>query len=413
MKIWIKLLVGSVLGVIAGIFIPAQAQGFFDSLAGLLVGIGRYVLFPFVFFSLGIGTSELRQEKRLARVYLSSLKYLALSAGLLVLIGTLSVLVFPPERIPITVEAEKAFASVSVMDGLRAIFPRNLFSVFWGSGDFLLPLIVLAFLLGVNMDFDRQLTRPIVQIFDSLSRIFYHLNSLVVELFGLAMIVITAAWMMRISHADLGMYKQILIILAVDVGIVVFGVFPGCLYLLGVKENPYRWLYAAMGPAIAGLFTGDAYLSLGVLSKHGKLGRLPPVRRSGKGGHGDGRERLLHPDPSLILQPRDHFPADPVGDAVLIHCLVRARGCAGQRRVLLDLHALRDLREGAAGRLPHPPHDRAAPRQPRSLRRRCRLRARLALDRARGERVDRGGNGELYLREYVKPSPPPRTSWSR
>ncbi|MCX7040153.1 MAG: cation:dicarboxylase symporter family transporter [Spirochaetes bacterium] len=109
-----------------------------------------------------------------------------------------------------------------------------------------------------------------MQIFDSLSRIFYHLNSLVVELFGFAMIVITAAWMMRISHVDLAMYKQILLILAVDVGIVVFGVFPGCLYLLGVKENPYRWLYAAMGPAIAGLFTGDAYLSLGVLSKHGK-----------------------------------------------------------------------------------------------------------------------------------------------
>ena len=270
MKIWIKLLVGSVIGVLAGIFIPAQAQGFFDSLSGLLVGIGRYVLFPFVFFSLGIGTSELRQEKRLVRVYLSGLKYLALSAALLVLIGTLSVLVFPPERIPITVEAEKAFASVSVMDGLRTIFPRNLFSVFWGSGDFLLPLIVLAFLLGVNMDFDRQLTRPIVQIFDSMSRIFYHLNSLIVELFGFAMIVITAAWMMRVSHADLAMYKQILIILAVDVGIVVFGVFPLSLYLLGVKENPYRWLYAAMGPAIAGLFTGDAYLSLGFLTKHGK-----------------------------------------------------------------------------------------------------------------------------------------------
>jgi Na+/H+-dicarboxylate symporter len=270
MKIWIKLLVGSVIGVLAGIFIPAQAQGFFDSLSGLLVGIGRYVLFPFVFFSLGIGTSELRQEKRLLRVYLSGFKYLALSAALLILIGTLSVLVFPPERIPITVEAEKAFASVSVMDGLRTIFPRNLFSVFWGSGDFLLPLIVLAFLLGVNMDFDRQLTRPIVQIFDSMSRIFYHLNSLIVELFGFAMIVITAAWMMRVSHADLAMYKQILIILAVDVGIVVFGVFPLGLYLLGVKENPYRWLYAAMGPAIAGLFTGDAYLSLGFLTKHGK-----------------------------------------------------------------------------------------------------------------------------------------------
>ena len=270
MKIWIKLLVGSILGVIGGIFIPVQAQGFFDSLAGLFVGVGRYVLFPLIFFSLGIGTSELRQEKRLVRVYLSGLKYLALSAALLIVIGTLSVLVFPPERIPITVETQKAFAPVSLMRGLAAIFPKNLFSVLGGSGDFLLPLMVLAFLLGVNLDFDRQLTRPIVQIFDSLSRVFYHLNSLVVELFGIAMIAVSAAWMSHLTHADLAMYKQILIILAVDVVIVAFGVFPGCLYLLGIRENPYRWLYASIGPAIAGFFSGDHYLSLGILTKHGK-----------------------------------------------------------------------------------------------------------------------------------------------
>jgi Na+/H+-dicarboxylate symporter len=270
MKIWIKLLAGSLLGVVAGIFIPAQAQAFLDQLSGLLVGIGRYVLFPFVFFSLGIGTSELRQEKRLGRVYLSGLKYLVLSTAALVILGTLSVLVFPPERIPITVESEKAFAPVNIMEGLRSIFPRNLFLVLGGSGDFLFPLMVLAFLLGVNMDFDRQLTRPIVQIFDSLSRIFYHLNSLVVELFGIAMIVIAAALMVRITHADLAMYKQILIILAADTVVVVFGVFPLCLYLLGVRDRPFRWIYAALGPAIAGLFTGDAYLSMGVLTKHGK-----------------------------------------------------------------------------------------------------------------------------------------------
>jgi aerobic C4-dicarboxylate transport protein len=74
----------------------------------------------------------------------------------------------------------------------------------------------------------------------------------------------------HLSHADLGMYKQIIIILAVDVAVVTFGVFPGALYLLGIRENPYRWLYAALGPAITGLFTGDAYVSLGVLTKHGK-----------------------------------------------------------------------------------------------------------------------------------------------
>jgi len=197
MKIWIKLFIGSLIGLAVGFFVPVQAQGFFDSLSSVLVGIGRYALFPFIFFSLGIGTSELRQEKRLGRVYLSLFKYLALAAGLLIIIGTLSVLVFPPERIPITVEADKSFTAVSVLDGLKSIFPGNLFGVFFGGGDFLLPLMVLAFLMGLNMDFDRQLTRPVVQIFDSLSRIFYHLNSLVVELFAIAMIAIAAS---RVSH---------------------------------------------------------------------------------------------------------------------------------------------------------------------------------------------------------------------
>jgi len=271
MKIWIKLLVGSSLGLVLGFFIPVQAQAFFDGLSGLLIGIGRYVIFPFVFFSLGIGASELRQEKRLGRVYLSALKYLALSAGVLVVIGTLSVLVFPPERIPITtIVAEKTLLPVGILDGLKVVFPRNMFNVFFGSGDFLLPLMVLSFLLGVNLDFDRQLTRPIVQIFDSLSRIFYHLNSLVVELFAVALIAIAAARVSHLSHADMGMYKQLIIIVAVDTALVTFGVFPGALFLLGIKENPFRWLYASLGPAITGLFSGDHYVSLGVLSKHGK-----------------------------------------------------------------------------------------------------------------------------------------------
>ena len=271
MKIWIKLLVGAALGLVLGFFIPVTAQPFFDSLTGLLIQVGRYVLFPLVFFSLGTGASELRQEKRLGRVYLSALKYLALAAGVLVIIGTLSVLVFPPERIPITtIAAEKVLVPVGVLEGLKRIFPANMFSLFFGSGDFLIPVMVLAFLLGVNLDFDRQLTRPIAQLFDSLSRVFYHLNSLIVELFAIAMIAIAAARVSHLSHADMGMYKQLIIIVAVDTAIVTFGVFPGALFLLGVKENPYRWLYASLGPALTGLFTGDHYVSLGVLTKHGK-----------------------------------------------------------------------------------------------------------------------------------------------
>jgi Na+/H+-dicarboxylate symporter len=269
MKNWIKLLLAAVIGIVLGIVLPVAAQGILDSISDVLVGIGRYAIFPLVFFSLGIGVSDLRQDKRLLRVYASTLKYLALAAAVLVLIGVVSVLIFPPERVPIAVEADRALAPVSVLDGLRSVFPRNLFAVLGGGGEFLLPVVVLAFLLGVNLDFDRQATRPIAQLFDSLSRTFYHLNSLVVELLAVALVAISAAWIMRVAHAGPGTYRQILIILAVDVALVAFGVFPGALYLLGLK-SPYRWIYASLGPGLAGLFTGDQYLALGVLTKHGK-----------------------------------------------------------------------------------------------------------------------------------------------
>ena len=109
MKVWIKLLVGSIAGIAVGLFIPDTVSSIVSSISSFVVGIGRYVVFALVFFSLGIGTSELRQERRLVRVYVSSLKYLTLSTALLILIGTVSVLVFPPERIPIPIKSGSAF----------------------------------------------------------------------------------------------------------------------------------------------------------------------------------------------------------------------------------------------------------------------------------------------------------------
>jgi len=108
MKIWIKLLLGSLIGLALALFLPATVQGVLDAVSDVLLGIGRYAIFPLVFFSVGVGVSELRQEKRLLRVYASIVKYLAVAAAVLVLIGVVSVLIFPPERVPIAVAADKS-----------------------------------------------------------------------------------------------------------------------------------------------------------------------------------------------------------------------------------------------------------------------------------------------------------------
>jgi Na+/H+-dicarboxylate symporter len=65
------------------------------------------------------------------------------------------------------------------------------------------------------------------------------------------------------------MFKQIIMILTIDAGLVVFAVYPLVLYFVGERDNPYKWLYAVIAPALVGFFSGDHYLSVTMLAKHG------------------------------------------------------------------------------------------------------------------------------------------------
>ena len=272
MKIWIKTLIGIIIGVLLAIFLPhtAGVQGVFRFLSQLVVQVGRYLIFPLVFFGLVIGTYELRRSQKLGPVYGRMLLYLVLSTLLLVLIGVATVLIFSPARIPILIEKDHVLQVPGFQELLLRIFPSNLFSIFVESGNLLLPVLVFSFLLGVNLEYDARIVTPVLQLFDSLSRIFYHINSLLVELLGIGLIAVTTNLLLSIGSYDLSLFRQLLTIISIDVLLIVFGVYPIILYLAGEKENPFRWLYAAMAPILTALVTGDGYLSLTMLIKHGK-----------------------------------------------------------------------------------------------------------------------------------------------
>ena len=273
MKIWIKLLAGSVIGVLLGLFLPLEEPGYeaFSYLSELVLNIGRYAIFPLVFFSLAVGTFELRSEKKVLKVYGRTILYMVAAVALLSVIGAISALLMAPDRIPIVIEKELVFDRPGAREILLEMFPRNLFQVFGGSGSFLLPLCFLAFFLGLNFTFDRLVTRPAVQFFDSMARIFYHINTFMLEIMGLGMIVLSAFMVLQAFEVpEIGLYRELLLVLCIDTIVVLFGVYPGLLYLLLQKKNPFRWLYAILGPAIAGLVSGDGYFSLGFLAKNGK-----------------------------------------------------------------------------------------------------------------------------------------------
>jgi len=272
MKIWLKLLIGMIVGTLFALVTPAREQvaAALLSASEVVVQIGGYALFPLVFTSLAMGVYTLRLDKQAMLVYKQAALYLVITTAILAFVGLGSVVLFSP-RIPIITISVDAPA-VPVLPGtLKQVFPGNLFAVFAGADSLLLPVVVLAVILGANLTFDRVITRPIVQLADSLSRTFYHLNSLIAELLWIGMIPVTASAVLQIALTrNLEIYNELFLIIVIDCLFVIFAIYPVLLYLIDRDSNPFKVLYGAAASALAGLTTGNQFLATGLLFKHGK-----------------------------------------------------------------------------------------------------------------------------------------------
>jgi aerobic C4-dicarboxylate transport protein len=280
MKIWIKFLIGIGIGLGVAIFIPEGSAGLavVNDIALVCVQIGKYAVFPLVFFSFIVSVYELHLEKRLLLVCRKFALYILCLTGVLALIGTVSGIFLPGQRLPGSGATTPVVSGIPFLDVLkRQVFPDNLLAVFTQAGFSLFPIIILALLVGLNIDYEKQFTRPVAQFADGMSRIMYHLNSFFVEVFWIGMIAVSAARVLTLRNLKGGdAFIPLFIALTLDVLLAVFLILPFFLYYINNRKNPFHWLYASLGPALAALFTGDSYASLGILTKHGKENMFVP-----------------------------------------------------------------------------------------------------------------------------------------
>ncbi|MFW5710361.1 MAG: dicarboxylate/amino acid:cation symporter [Spirochaetota bacterium] len=272
MKLWMKYLLAATVGVILGIYVfPTNESAFQNTefAAQIVLHIGRYALFPLIFFSLAYGTFRLRMDRRTLPVIGKSFLIIAATAALLVSIGTGIVLAIAPERIPIIVETEVVHAYPSFKELIFNIFPNNLFNIFIGEGSILFPVVFFSLFLGLNFSFDKVLTRPVVQVFDSLTRIFYHIAKFVNELLGLGLVVLAAYFVVHLRRSEeLELYSELLLLIGILTVFIIFCIYPILLYFLTGRQNPFKYLYAILAPSIAAFFSGNSYFSLVPLIPH-------------------------------------------------------------------------------------------------------------------------------------------------
>jgi Na+/H+-dicarboxylate symporter len=274
MKVWLKLLIGSFLGMLLGFLLPQDNEtinGVLHWFEELALRLGRYGVVPVLVFSLTIGIYELRQDSRFWGIILRSLLVTAGSGIFVVAAGIVVTLLFPPARIPILIEEQLETISLGVREGVLEVFPPNMFAVLGGGGIYLLPVYIFAFFLGMGLSYDRNYTKPVISLLDSLSRIFYHIASFFSEILALGIIVLAAYWAVRyhgVLQADV--FMDLILLLGIFSVVLGFIILPLFLYLVRGKTNPWAVLYGSLGPAIAAFFSGDINFTLPILLRHAK-----------------------------------------------------------------------------------------------------------------------------------------------
>ena len=272
MKVWLKLLIGSLLGLLLGLLLPSDNQTIMNGMAwlgDLAIRIGRYALAPILVFSLTIAIYELRQDGQFWGMVFRTFLVIIVSSVFIIGAGILVTLLFPPARIPILIEEQVEAVSLNTANNILSIFPSNMFSAVVNDGIYLMPVCVFAFFLGMGLSYDRNYTKPVIALFDSLSRIFYHIASFFSEILGFVMIVLSAYWALQFHNVlKADVFRDLILLLGIFSVILGFGILPLFLYFLKPRTNPWAILYGCLSQALTGFFSGDINFTLPVLFRH-------------------------------------------------------------------------------------------------------------------------------------------------
>ncbi|MDR2518376.1 MAG: cation:dicarboxylase symporter family transporter [Spirochaetaceae bacterium] len=271
MKVWTKLLAGSLLGALLGWFLPHGHETIGAVLSWLAetgVKIGRYMTAPMLVFSLAIAVYELRQDGLFWKLVFRSFFVMLLTAFFVVLTGVTVIYLAPTIRIPILTGEQAPMVSMNPLEAISDLFPMNILAI---DGAYFFPLWVFAFFLGMGLSYDRTFTKPVITLLDSLSRIFYYIGSFFAEILGLVMIALSAYWAIRYHGAlQEELFQSVMALLAVLSGILGFVILPVFFCFFGRRRNPWAVLRGALGPALAGFFSGDINFAVPLVIHHAK-----------------------------------------------------------------------------------------------------------------------------------------------
>ncbi|MBA3957969.1 MAG: dicarboxylate/amino acid:cation symporter [Parachlamydiaceae bacterium] len=191
MKLWLKILIALVLGVIAGIILGPHAE-LLKPIGTLFLNLINMIVVLLVFASMTVGITSIHDPKKLGRVGVKTLFLYLITTAAAIVIGLTAATYFQPGAglglVSLTQHAPEKTASLGEL--LISIIPSNPI-VAMASGNFI-QIIVFSVFFGIAINLAGDKGRPLLSVMESLADVMYRLTAIVMEFSPIGVFAIMA-----------------------------------------------------------------------------------------------------------------------------------------------------------------------------------------------------------------------------
>lgn len=178
MKLWLKILIAMLLGIIVGAFLGPKAE-YLKWIGQLFLNLISMLIVPLVFASMTVGITSIHDPEKLGRVGLKTLFLYLVTTLIAIGIGIGFAYLFKP-GVGLGLQSA-ALATTetppTIGDILLSIIPANpILSMAEGN---VLQIIVFSIFLGLAINFAGPRGKPLLSVLESLADVMYRLTSIV------------------------------------------------------------------------------------------------------------------------------------------------------------------------------------------------------------------------------------------
>ena len=256
MKLYTKIMIGLVLGIIAGLVLGEKAE-YLKPIGDIFIRCLRLIVVPLILSTLITGVVSTGNVKNLGKTGITTLAYFMITTTMAVCIGLLIANIFQPGT-GISLGEIKEFTapqSVGPAQMIVGMFPMNPMEAL-AEGN-VLQIIIFALLFGAGLSMTGDKGKPIADFFKSLAEVMFKVSDIVISMapYGVFALI---AWTTGKFGLDILMPMGKLILAALVASLVHILFSYSLIVSIIAKIPPLVFLKKTLEPALVGLSTCSA-----------------------------------------------------------------------------------------------------------------------------------------------------------